>query len=64
MVGCCPISDLFGKGEPILGEGKRAQYLCPLRNKSDIGQAADQTAVLFIIPVQNLSLCLFNNYEK
>ena len=20
LVGCCPISDLFGKGEPILGE--------------------------------------------
>ena len=46
LVGCCPISNLFGRGEPNIGS--------PLPNKSDIGQAADQTTV-FIIPAQNIN---------
>ena len=37
LVDCCPISDF-------------AQYLSPLPNTSDIGQAADQTTVLSFPP--------------
>ena len=35
LAGCCPISDFIGS---------------PLPNKSDIGQAADQTTVLLFPP--------------
>ena len=64
LVGYCPISDLFGKEEPILSEAYAEPNISsPLPHKSDIGQAAYQTTVLlflslpnnrFIIPVQNV----------
>ena len=35
----CPISDLFGKGEPILGSAYASPNIgSPLPNKSNIGQ--------------------------
>ena len=51
LVGCCPISDLFGKGEPILGEAQAESNIgFPLPSKSDIGRAVDQVTVLLFPP--------------
>ena len=62
LVSCCPISDLFGKEEPILGEALAEPNIgFPLPNKSDIGQAADQTTVL-LFPSRMLSLLLIRDY--
>ena len=56
LVGCCLISDLFGKGEPNIGS--------PLPNKSDIGQAADQTTVLLFPPRKLILLVIRGNNFK
>ena len=65
MVGCCPTSDLFGKGEPILGEAYAEPSIgFPLPNKSDIGQAADQTTVLLFPPKILTLLTIGGNYFK
>ena len=43
LVGCCPISDLFGKGEPILGGGggaKRKRERVELKRIGEFGTAA------------------------
>ena len=65
LVSCCPISDLFGKGEPILGEVQAEPNIgSPLPNKSDIGQAADQTAVLLFPPRILVLLIIRVNYFK
>ena len=56
LVGCCPTSDLFGKGELILGS--------PLPNKSDIRQAADQTTVLLFPPRKLILLVIRGNNFK
>ena len=56
LVGCCPISHSFGKGEPNIGS--------PLPNKSDIGQAADQTTVLLFPPRMLILLIIRDNYFK
>ena len=53
LVGCCSMSNLFGKGEPNIG------FLLP--NKSDIGQAADQTTVL-LFPPRMLILLVIRDY--
>ena len=50
LVGCCPISDLFGKESRYWAKLTLSQYLSLLPNKSDIGQAADQTTVLLFPP--------------
>ena len=50
LVGYHPISDLFGKGANI---GP---------NKSDIGQAADQTTVLLFLPRILILLIIRVNY--
>ena len=62
LVGCCSISDLFGKGEQILGEAEH-NIGSPLPNKSDIGKAPDQTTVL-LFPPRILVYVSFHNYEK
>ena len=49
MAGCCPISDFIGS---------------PLLNKSDIGQAADQTTVLLFLPRISILLTIRFNYFK
>ena len=63
LVGCCPISDLFGKGETILGKADPS-IGSPLPNKSDIGQAADQTTVLLFQPRMLILLIRRVNYFK
>ena len=49
LAGCCPISDFIG---------------FPLPNKSDIGQAADQTTVLLFRPRISILLTIGFNYFK
>ena len=65
LVGCCPTSDLSRKGEPILGEAYTEPNIgSPLPNKSDIGQAADQTTVLLFPPRILIFLIIRVNYFK
>ena len=61
---CCPISDLFGKGELILREGIKDEpnISSPLPNKSHIGQAADQ-ATVSLFPLK-IIFCFFNKCVK
>ena len=59
LVSCCPISDLFGKREPILGN---MGSLLP--NKSDIKQAADQTTVLLFPLRVSILLIIGGDYFK
>ena len=47
LAGCCPIFDFIGS---------------PLRNKSDIGQAADQTAVLLFSIMLRIGFNYFKSY--
>ena len=49
LADCCPISDFIGS---------------PLPNKSDIGQAADQTTVLLFPPRISILLRIGFNYLK
>ena len=49
LAGCCPISDFIGY---------------PLPNKSDIGQAVDQTTVLLFPPRISILLTIGFNYFK
>ena len=48
----CPISDLFGKWELIMCkvQADPDQGSSPLPDKSDIGQAAEQTTVILYPP--------------
>ena len=65
LVGYCPISDLFGKGEPILGDAYASPDIgSSLPNKSDIGQAADQTTVLLFPPRMLILPIIQGNYFK
>ena len=77
-IGGCSISDLFDKGEPILGEASAEPNIgSPLLNKSNIGQAADQATILLFSPgilvlyfnssnevFQKLNWSTMHNWEK
>ena len=67
LVGCCPISDLFVKREPILGEAKAELITSSeVPNKSDIGQITDQTIGSFFLPkiLVHVSLIIMRSNYK
>ena len=64
MAGCCPLPDLSGNSELVLGETRAEPDIgSSLPNKSDIRRVPDQTTVFLFSPKIYVSLKQ-SNYEE